>query len=438
MNVANDRRWDDLFHRLQVYKRKYGNCKVPRDYEEDPQLGMWVHAQRRMFRTGKLRRDRKDRLESLGMNWYPHNGGVFNEARWEKMFRKLQKYNGKHGNCRVPRSYKEDPQLGMWVERQRQNWRTGKLTMKRKGQLGALGFEWEPGHQSNTARARDQWEARYQELVQFHRLNGHSQIQASEPVLWAWTRTQRSRRFCPGSRKRFITEDEIARLAEIGFQWRLPRRGRKLTNEKGETVMRYEENHESHQRENSEKEESSPTPGRKRRQHKKGEEHSTTSATFGVRPDKRCKSCSQSQPSTSALPTVGQRVAVYWPMNDEYYPGTINGSRRNGRIHIRYDDGDEQWVQLSKLCYLLLTDPMVDQRADNPDISSLHVGSRVSVWWQTEERFYDGTVKKIKELSLLNPHRIVYDDGDKEWTHLAFRRFRFPGLEDANKVKAEP
>ena len=90
------------------------------------------------------------------------------------------------------------------------------------------------------------------------------------------------------------------------------------------------------------------------------------------------------------------------------------------------------------MCYLLLTDPTVDQRADNPKISDLAAGTRVSVWWQTEERFFDGTIQKIEDLSLPNPHRVIYDDGDKEWTHLAFRRFRFPGRTEDTKFKAEP
>ena len=130
-------------------------------------------------------------------------------------------------------------------------------------------------------------------------------------------------------------------------------------------------------------------------------------------------------------------MAIYWPKNDEYYPGVISKALRNGRVYIQYDDGDEQWVQLSKVCYLGLTDPAVDQRVDNPQLSSLAVGTRISVWWQTEERFYTGTVNKIKDLSLPNPHRIIYDDGDKEWTNLAFRRFRFPTGKKDVKVKSE-
>ena len=43
----------------------------------------------------------------------------------------------------------------------------------------------------------------------------------------------------------------------------------------------------------------------------------------------------------------------------------------------------------------------------------------------------------MKDLSLPSPHRVIYDDGDKEWTHLAFRRFRIPGGAGDVKVKNE-
>ena len=173
---------------------------------------------------------------------------------------------------------------------------------------------------------------------------------------------------------------------------------------------------------------------RKRKQNKNEETFVNNAA------NKRCKTGEQPEKNgnSTTMPKVGERVAIYWPKNDEYYPGVIINTRPRGRVYIQYDDGDEQWVQLSKVCYLVLADPSLDQRADNPKISDLRIGCRVSVWWQTEERFYDGTLKKIKNSSPTSPHRIFYDDGDKEWTNLAFRRFRCPGADAKSKVKGEP
>lgn len=53
-----------------------------------------------------------------------------------------------------------------------------------------------------------------------------------------------------------------------------------------------------------------------------------------------------------------------------------------------------------------------------------------------EKEYYAGTLtKKRAGSSKKGPHRIEYDDGDKEWTDLMFRRFkRIPKKSDELKV----
>ena len=48
-----ERRWEDRFQRLQVYKRKHGDCLVPAKYEEDPQLGNWLRVQQKTIPKGE-------------------------------------------------------------------------------------------------------------------------------------------------------------------------------------------------------------------------------------------------------------------------------------------------------------------------------------------------------------------------------------------------
>ena len=37
---------------LKDFKKMYGHCKVPRMWEENPQLGQWVHTMRQSKRKG--------------------------------------------------------------------------------------------------------------------------------------------------------------------------------------------------------------------------------------------------------------------------------------------------------------------------------------------------------------------------------------------------
>ena len=38
--------WETRFNELQDYKALHGNCNVPRNYQHNKQLGLWVYNQR--------------------------------------------------------------------------------------------------------------------------------------------------------------------------------------------------------------------------------------------------------------------------------------------------------------------------------------------------------------------------------------------------------
>jgi hypothetical protein len=64
---ALDRKWEEMFAKLEEYCRENGDCLVPRVYKEDPSLGRWVSKQR--IRRDKLDPTRRERLESIGFVW---------------------------------------------------------------------------------------------------------------------------------------------------------------------------------------------------------------------------------------------------------------------------------------------------------------------------------------------------------------------------------
>ncbi|GLJ26522.1 hypothetical protein SUGI_0513220 [Cryptomeria japonica] len=46
---------------------------------------------------------------------------------------------------------------------------------------------------------------------------------------------------------------------------------------------------------------------------------------------------------------IGTRVKVFWPLDDDWYAGTVESFDRNlKRHHIVYDDGDEEWLELAR------------------------------------------------------------------------------------------
>jgi len=66
INAAWKMRYDELLH----YKEKNGDCKVPDEWPENPQLGHWVAQQRRLKKTGKLHPKREEMLQAIGFEWY--------------------------------------------------------------------------------------------------------------------------------------------------------------------------------------------------------------------------------------------------------------------------------------------------------------------------------------------------------------------------------
>eukprot|EP00979_Chaetoceros_neogracilis_P016893 scaffold10163_cov270-Chaetoceros_neogracile.AAC.1 len=66
---------------------------------------------------------------------------------------------------------------------------------------------------------------------------------------------------------------------------------------------------------------------------------------------------------------------------------------------------------------------IIDITVEPEDAGKIEVNSRVLVWWPYEKRYYSGTVDRIK-VSSSDPHHILYDDGDREWTNLCHRDFK--------------
>jgi hypothetical protein len=58
--------WDAKFEELQRYKERFGDCNVPLDWTENPQLGRWVSNQRCKKRQSA---EQKARLDALGFAW---------------------------------------------------------------------------------------------------------------------------------------------------------------------------------------------------------------------------------------------------------------------------------------------------------------------------------------------------------------------------------
>jgi hypothetical protein len=62
-------------------------------------------------------------------------------------------------------------------------------------------------------------------------------------------------------------------------------------------------------------------------------------------------------PNYAQTVQVGTKLSVYWPKDDQYYPGTVTSINRRGFFKVTYDDGQEETLDLNKEVYRVSASP---------------------------------------------------------------------------------
>ena len=153
----NDEVWTRMYKLAETYFKKYGNLEIKQnfktlngiDYDENGyNLGQWQSWQRKMYKKSKLSKERKDLLEKIGMHFETRD----NDEVWNQMYMLAELYFKEYGNLEIPYKFKtlngtdEDENgynLGVWLVRQRQMHKKGKLSKERKELLDQIGMIWE-------------------------------------------------------------------------------------------------------------------------------------------------------------------------------------------------------------------------------------------------------------------------------------------------------
>ncbi|KAL3802120.1 hypothetical protein HJC23_010876 [Cyclotella cryptica] len=131
--------WNQSFHELSEYKKRFGTCDVPPTYSENPRLQIWINDQRLHYRnclvgkTPSLTSFQIRCLESIGFQWVNTL-----HVCWEERFKQLVEY--KHETRGT--NQKPSLALGRWIVSQRNKYKAGQLTEERIKKLEGIGFVW--------------------------------------------------------------------------------------------------------------------------------------------------------------------------------------------------------------------------------------------------------------------------------------------------------
>ena len=193
--------WEQRFLELIRYKRRYGNCDVPREYKENALLGNWVSNQRVRYRMEKLSKERAKRLNDVGFSWYvsvPH-------YEFEDSVDQLLEYQQIYGHMNVSQLDKKYRRLGRWLNNQRTFKKRGTLSKEKEDRLNEIGIVW------NVPEAN--WNQRLGELSEFYKKHGHFKVPSDYieyPKLYNWIKRLRKKR---------PRKDRIHKLKSIGYDW---------------------------------------------------------------------------------------------------------------------------------------------------------------------------------------------------------------------------
>ena len=99
-------------------------------------LAKLAHRQRKSMH---LDEDQIQLLHSIGFEW-ENPGKKQQEELWDRLYQRLVAHREANGDCKVPTSHNDDPELGVLVSNQRKRFHQGKLRQDRQEKLQEIDF----------------------------------------------------------------------------------------------------------------------------------------------------------------------------------------------------------------------------------------------------------------------------------------------------------
>ncbi|GAA6173429.1 hypothetical protein NBRC116592_30990 [Colwellia sp. KU-HH00111] len=209
ITTNNEVLWQYRFSELEEYFAKNGHCNIPRNWQENTALSSWVKTQRYNYKNDKLADHRKLKLEEINFSFV--NQVI---ASWEERYAELVNYKEKFSLTEITTVDKKLPVLRSWLFNQLTKFRNKKLEDKQISLLKELGVV------LSLHKKGDKWESKYNELIEFIKINGHCdvpQLYGGTTGLGKWVNRQRQ-----SFKNNKLAIERVTKLDAVEFIWEKP------------------------------------------------------------------------------------------------------------------------------------------------------------------------------------------------------------------------
>lgn len=223
-DVLEELTWHLRYNELKDFANSKGHCFVPSSVL--PRLALWANNQRLQYRKSMqgtatpLNDERILMLKEIDFDFGVNNALIDDDEEWSMMTQALKGFQNMHKHCFVPVALSSNPQLGEWVNRQRQAYQRQELPRQKVQKLQEIGLLLEIDDVQFYRSAFDvTWDERVAELKKLVERNGHGDI--DETTLSSWTAQQRRFYLLLQGNKipSRLTKERIDQLENLGLDW---------------------------------------------------------------------------------------------------------------------------------------------------------------------------------------------------------------------------
>lgn len=220
--------WDEAYLLAKKYYEVHKNLLINYEFKtidgytynkNGYGLGSWLVNQRRLYRLGKLSKDRIKLLEDIGVVW-----NIIKS--FEESYKLCLEYYNIHGTINMPKDYilEDGYNLGGFVYNQKLLKRDGKLSSDRIKLFEDLGIDWT----IKEVKKNPSWDEMYKLASNYFNTYGDLEVKRSFITkdgitkdtegynLGRWISRQRV-----SYKNNKLTNDQIKKLEEIGMKWNL-------------------------------------------------------------------------------------------------------------------------------------------------------------------------------------------------------------------------